>query len=1125
MARRKGEGAGQIDLFGAAAEGVPTEAGRAPVPGEELPDSAARERITSDLTTNLLVEAGAGAGKTTEMVSRMLALVDAGVPVERIAAVTFTRKAAAELRERFQNRLELALREEPDEERRARLETALHGFDRSFLGTIHAFCARLLRERPLEAGLDPGFREVFGPDEMRLRRRFWSTHIERAAVAGDEGLARLRSIALTPAQVYPLFERMVQNPDVEYPAESVPQPDPTEARAVLEKLLDRALAIVPGREPERGWDRLQSMIRQLRFHRRMGWRDDVVFLDVLARTFDRTPRIEVQYKYDGVPGGRAAAKAIEREFQAFVSEDGPGGEALAQWRAHRYPIVLSFVRDAARAFEDGRRRNGTLFFTDLLVLAARLLRESPVARRELGERYRHLLVDEFQDTDPLQAEVLLLLASEPGGESEDWRDAVPRPGALFVVGDPKQSIYRFRRADIALYGHVRQRFERFGAALELVSNFRSTPPIEQFVNTVFEKRLPAEATAEQAAFAPMRARRDATDASCVGWYRLERTVKSDDDAAAEDAERVASWVARRIASGERSAGDFLVLTRTRKFLATYARALEARNIPVRVTGAGLGIEAELSELLLLLEALADPGDGTLTLAVLVGLFFGLDYEALAAHVLDHGGRISFTSVKDEPETEVERALANLNAWWRASRIEPADVIVSRIVDEQGLLPYAAGGPLGESRAGALLYVLDAVARASLEGDATLTGAIAAIETALESEEAEAPLEPGRRDVLRLMNLHQAKGLEAPVVVLAAPIGAWNPAIDHAIARTDTGTARGWTLVAEKKEGRSRGINIHAAPADWEAHAEAERRFAEAEDDRLLYVAATRARDELWVGRPAEKDAASPWAAFYPDLERIGVCWDLPIDEAPSRARLVRPIDELIAQADAATGRRAVLAAATHRFAAVTTRVKAESPVRADPPGEDATARAVGRGTAWGSAVHAALEAAARGIAGDRLRSVCRGLLIAAERPVDSDGSPSELGELYDTVQAVVTSDLWKRASRAARAGHLLVEAPFALPLGADEFAQLMARAGEPDAHAEAPLEVIEGIIDLAFRDGEGWTLVDYKSDAAGTGIEPWRRERYRKQLGLYAAAWERLTGEEVSARILLFTATGEIDAW
>ena len=147
--------------------------------------------------------------------------------------------------------------------------------------------------------------------------------------------------------------------------------------------------------------------------------------------------------------------------------------------------------------------------------------------------------------------------------------------------------------------------------------------------------------------------------------------------------------------------------------------------------------------------------------------------------------------------------------------------------------------------------------------------------------------------------------------------------------------------------------------------------------------------------------------------------------------------------------------------------------------------------------------------------------------MDRNGEPAELDELVDLVHAVATSDLWKRAGRAARTGQMLVEAPLSVALPRDEFVTLMSRAGAPPESIvdPAPVEVIEGVVDLAFRDEAGWTLVDYKSDVAGSRIEVWRRTRYRAQVGLYAALWEQITGEEVVERVLLYTATGEVEKW
>jgi ATP-dependent helicase/nuclease subunit A len=176
---------------------------------------------------------------------------------------------------------------------------------------------------------------------------------------------------------------------------------------------------------------------------------------------------------------------------------------------------------------------------------------------------------------------------------------------------------------------------------------------------------------------------------------------------------------------------------------------------------------------------------------------------------------------------------------------------------------------------------------------------------------------------------------------------------------------------------------------------------------------------------------------------------------------------------------------------------------------------VGRGTDWGTAVHDALLAAARGLAGARLRSFCRTRLIGLGRGVDADGEPVELAELLQIVDSVLASPLWKRAQKAVP---MLVETPFALRLTADEYAAAISRTAPESAVAE----VIDGRIDLVFREPDGWVIIDYKSDAAGEHIPAELMRLYRGQLALYAAAWERLTGERVKERALLFTATGAV---
>lgn len=1159
-----------------------------------LPDARARRRIGEDLDTNLLVEAGAGSGKTTELVARMCALVESGAAtVGGIAAVTFTRKAAGELRERFQGRLEsrlAALRAEEDGggeggvdpgEVVPRLTRALDEIDRAFVGTIHSFCARLLRERPLDVGLDPGFEELSVEERLVLRRRYWDSYLERLVRDGAPVMEELADAGLRPSRLVGLFDRLVENPDVHFPADDIEPPSPGEVapvRAELEEIVRHGVELMPDHVPEKGWDSLQKKIRTLAYTLDVtGWEKPAELFDALALLCKPGPRghsiVQKRWK------DKALAKKLRDRADAFGVGDTEARSLVNGWYAHRYALAVRLARHAAEDFAEYRRRSGRLDFQDLLLLTARLLRTNTRARRELGRRYHRILVDEFQDTDPLQAEVVLLLASEPdagpdgeeeegGGESgsdeagegdgaqgpsgADWRTAEPRPGALFVVGDPKQSIYRFRRADIQLYDFVKERFRDFGDVLELTSNFRSRPPIGDLVNQLFRapEFFPEEATAEQARFEPLNTRPGTEDVPAEGvfWYGVDPEGDRRSSVTEDDAGRLATWIRDRIDDGERVPGDFMILTRTKKYLAAYARALEARSIPVQVTGAGVGVEEELEELVVLLECMIDPTNPVKVLATLVGLFFGFDYERLVEHRLA-GGALDVVRPGKRGHPEVVQALRTLHGWWRSASREPADVFVGRAVSELGLLPYAAAGDLGSIRAGAMAFALDAVRASALSGDASLPGALSALRSALELPEAEAPLEPGRSDVVRLMNLHQAKGLEARVVVLVDPSNTRDRRPDVHVERLPDGTAVGYLPVTEPRQwGRSR---VLARPEVWEEKEAVELRFDAAEEVRLLYVAVTRAKEELVVGRWVEKSDKSAWSALDPWLLEHAEELDLAAREPRPREPVGLVGETAARRAEEARLRREALGEPSYRAISVTEVAKGELGQEAPTEVEEEVGDQGFRGYAWGSAVHGALAVAAGDPSEERLRAACRDLLVEHERPLDEKGRPTELDELVALVDAVRGSELWRRAGAARR---VLAEVPFAAPgvrrsaprqtaeeatsdgAGAtgdglrqlDLFGGDAAPAGPEEEAGEGEddmVEILEGVIDLAFLEADGWVIADYKTDVGTDPRFPVRLEGYRRQVELYAQAWAHLTGQPVKERVLFFTTQGKVEAW
>ncbi|HEU4700518.1 MAG TPA: UvrD-helicase domain-containing protein [Gemmatimonadales bacterium] len=1056
-------------------------------------DRPARERILADLDTNFLVEAGAGSGKTTSLVGRMLAYVRRGTPVEQVAAVTFTRKAATELRERFELELERAIRETAaggaDAEVAERLARAREDLDRAFLGTIHSFCGRLLREHPLEAGLDPAFEEISEEAWPEIRRDFWSRWLERCRRAHDPALEELRTLGIDPRQLLTGFETVVRFPDVAFPLVDVAAPDVARCREKLRALLRTTRERMPAREPAAGWDSLQATVRRLEFRARTGdWSRTAAFCEVLA-TLSESGCKPTQNRWADDAAGKAAAKALGEEWAALLRDELV--PVLTRWREHRYPPVMRFLLRAAAEFRRERLATGRLGFEDLLLGAAALLRESPRVRRALGERYRHLLVDEFQDTDPIQAEVCFLLASEPG-EGDDWRTVVPRPGALFVVGDPKQSIYRFRRADIGTYELVKRRLQACGDVLHLVRNFRSVEAIGRLVAEHFEGEFPESASDVQAAYTPLLTQHADAPGDGVFRFLVQPAKNNQDEIVADCSARVASWIAGRLAAGGCAPGDFLVLGYNKWTLEAYARALAERNVPVSVTGAGLPQEHELKELIVVLRALADPANPVRVAAALEGLFFGLSpadlYEARAA-------RLDFSIAHRPGETAspTGRALERLHEWWIAAQRSPVDALLERILDDTGLLVYAASVPLGENRAGTLLRLVEALRAAAADGGATLTRAIEAIEQLLAEASSDAPLRPGRTDAVRVMNLHKAKGLEARIVVLVAPVETAEHAPESHVRREATGAATGGLVIRADKQ-------LVAQPPGWAAMEAEEARFLAAERERLRYVAVTRAKRELVVAqlhcrlKTKLAEDKSFWAPLAGALAACGERLELAPTDPPGRRALAVPAAEIARRGDEADARRAAAGAPTYVTTTVTASAKSDR-ASAHERGAGATGAGAGTsdGAAWGRAVHRVLEAVGRGRAGASLEAFARAVALD-ERLADAADETGAVPRLLRVVERLRSSDAWARVA-AADAAH---------------FELAVMRAVECDGR----VQVLEGVADAVVRTGDEWRVLDWKTDDVPDDVWAERRRTYEAQVARYAEIVAALTGVGATGEIV-----------
>ncbi len=625
-------------------------------------DDAARRRIVVDLDRTLFVEAGAGSGKTSSLVSRFVALVLAGADVAGIAAITFTEAAASELRARIREALEDVAAGRPvrgvvvDESGPERARAALDGLDRATIATLHAFAQRLLLSAPIEAGLPPQV-EVHDEISSRLRTEDrWGRFVDRLLDDDDLEVPLLAGLALeiTIDHLAAMAATFNQNWDL---LEGL---DLDGERALV---VDEAAVTI-------SFDPLLAAASEIR---------------ELAGSCTDPDDLLLRWIEDGMPDaiGPLAAAAGDPYASLQAAKDKPkmtsNGRAVnwpdgtkavikARWDAAadeietaRTAVVDLVLRRLAVEVVDhtlaearARRREGRLEFHDLLVLARQVLRDDVGVRRRMHDRFRHLLIDEFQDTDPIQAELAVRIAADPDHDTtRPWDEVEVPPGRLFFVGDPKQSIYRFRRADIDLF--VRTADRHADGATRLDTNFRTVAPIVEFVNQLFGSLIsrhhaPADAgdvdgAVAQPDYVDLRPWRDAIGGDpgpavvLVGGPEKESTADSLREAESTD---IAATLARAAAEGwvvepegapPRPCrwGDMAVLLPSRTSLPHLRRALGRAGVPYRLeTGSLVYATTEVRDLLAVLHAIDDPGDEIALIGALRSPAYGCGDDDLLA---------------------------------------------------------------------------------------------------------------------------------------------------------------------------------------------------------------------------------------------------------------------------------------------------------------------------------------------------------------------------------------------------------------------------------------------------------------------------------------------------------------
>jgi ATP-dependent exoDNAse (exonuclease V) beta subunit len=858
-----------------------------------LADQQARDLIATALDETLVVEAAAGTGKTTELIGRVLRVIETGrAEVTRLVAVTFTEKAAGELKLRLRQELENARAGAADEVTRARLEAALRNLEEAHVSTIHGFCSDLLRERPVEAGVDPLFTVLTEAQARRLYAEAFSAWFQEVLQDPPEGVRR--SLRRTSRRGWggdidedgPVERLRRAGWELtdwrDFPA-SWARPD-YDRDAQVRGLTDavHAFAAITAQGSVR-----DNLYRDTAAARRTS---DALHLVVGAGDFDGAEALLVDLckNRDFTRARKGSGASYGRNVSRSQVHDGHKAlcAALEAFTADADADLAALLRDELRGSIDRyqalKARAGALDFLDLLSCARDLVKHHEDVRRAFQERFSRLFVDEFQDTDPLQAELLLLLSADDPREA-DWRRVRPVPGKLFVVGDPKQSIYRFRRADVEIYRQVCDQLFGCGArAVQLETSFRSVPNLQGAINAAFTPLMTGDRDTLQADYVRLLPTRqdcpgqpsfvvlpvpDPYGSRKVTSGKIEKSLPDALGAFVDWLVTESGWkVSDRRRNGALvpvEARHVCVLFRRlvswgEDLTRPYVDAFEARGVRhLLVGGRAFHDREEIETLRAALAAVEWPDDELSVFATLRGALFAIGDEELLEYHHVHRGFHPF-KVPDilpehlQPIGEALGLLAELHT--RRNRRPVADTVTRLLKETRAHVGFALRRA-GEQVLANALHVAELARQYELSGGISFRGFVDELREAAESGEGpEAPILEEGSDGVRLMTVHKAKGLEFPVVILAD--------LTCRLARADAGRhldpARG--LCALRLGGWT--------PLELRAQQALEQARDHAEGVRLAYVAATRARDLLVVPAVGDEPFAGSWTspldgAIYP----------------------------------------------------------------------------------------------------------------------------------------------------------------------------------------------------------------------------------------------------------------------
>ena len=1038
----------------------------------EAVDQKQRDTIINEIDKNIFVEAGAGSGKTRSLVKRMVMMVRKGRKVSEICAITFTKAAAIEFYSRFETELSEAINSNIPENERKLCEEALLDIDLCFMGTIDAFCNMILSENPIEAHIPLSSTIVSDEEYKFLIAEEYNSIINGVQTQVEkDALDDFIRFQYKPKEAFTeCVNRLLSKRNYETKVKDR-KTIQTREEAFYQKYQDEIRKLMKNIVANDGkyMNESNSTSKKAKeFLKDNYWQIDEDWKEI--------PSIIMNYLNKGfkdvsiIPSGYSEMyKTFSNYFELSKKKIFYAGikdkmdELIGEYQSIQADYTLAFVTLCIDKVSKNLINKGKLSFFDNLLLFRDLLKEDAAKGgkliQQINSHHKYYLVDEFQDTDPLQSEIVFYLtAIQP---NEDYTKCKPAPGTLFIVGDPKQSIYRFRNADVVSYDFVKQLFIKNGDVfLELTTNFRSHVLLTNYFNDQFKDLFADSHNGLQAPFTKVDYYSDnKEDVLLEGVYQYTSDNKNDPS-------QVGNLIINLVKKGYKYR-DIMVLTNTRPKLRDYMEEFENRSIPYEIVGQSMFDKCEpFINLRYLFGAIAHPDNSFYSYKVLRKVLKISDSHIYSIFNNKGPNLLNITN---------DKKIDKIINFYNDNKNKDIIVVFDKLLTDFNLLS------ISNVRHLEYLYYAKELLREKISDGSiiTLQEAYKFLCDLTDKDIVERCLslskitkdEKEQNNRVLLANVHKVKGLESKIVILTSNYDKKlsNPE-DRVEIHSSFEDKKNYVIKITKSGDKKEFIKIdYVKSLDYKTEKTNEGDALQCERDRIAYVAATRAIDALFISSNSlnkDKENKTPWGTLLKsDLIKQDDTLLVKPEEVQTKEIKTSTLYNDVIKFDSKFFDKTYEIKSPSKLINI---IEEKDEVISNTINNDATLK--------GTIVHRLLELFVSNKFSDSLDNylsiinnefILEGkydvLLKDVYNTMKNGGFNQDSGKIIDLIGELKGSD------------EIITEVPFAYKDGSD---------------------IYNGIIDLLYKKNNKWYIVDYKTNLDGKELD----KKYENQLEGYKKA-------------------------